>query len=498
MLPVWLCLLALAGAAGAQDASTPPPVRREFRAAWVATVDNIDWPSRPGLSTFQQQAELLAILDRAAFIHLNAIILQVRPATDAFYESAIEPWSYYLTGRQGRPPQPKWDPLQFAVEAAHARGLELHAWFNPYRAHVSSDTSPVARNHVSRTQAARVRKYGSFLWMDPGDPATRRYAIRVVLDVVRRYDIDGVHIDDYFYPYRESANGREIPFPDDDTYRRYRSEGGTLERDDWRRNNVDLLVEQLYKEVKAEKRWVKFGVSPFGIWRPGNPESVRGLDSYVEIFADSRKWLREGWVDYFTPQLYWNIDRPQQRYPLLLQWWTEQNLKGRHLWPGNYTSRVASGSPAPNNWSAQEMINQVQATRDNAGAGGNVHFSMEVFMKPGARDSLAERLLATVYAEPAIVPASPWLAIARPAKPRVTLSADSTSNEATVQMNMPESDPRLWLVQVRTRGSWTTHILPGSEHRFALSNAESRADLVCVTAIDRIGQSSPIVSVTPQ
>src|SRR5688572_3363792 len=225
-----------------------PPVPREFRGAWIATVDNIDWPSRQGLSVDAQKAELLALLDHSAAIRLNAVIFQVRPAADAFYTSTLEPWSVYLTGRNGRAPDPDWDPLAFAVAEAHLRGLELHAWFNPYRAKFRGDPGPLSSRHVSRTMPSVVKRYGSYLWMDPGEPTVRAHTTKVIIDVVRRYDIDGVHIDDYFYPYPEAdRRGREIPFPDDPSWKRYQRSGGTLDRDDWRRRNVDLLVEQLYR-----------------------------------------------------------------------------------------------------------------------------------------------------------------------------------------------------------------------------------------------------------
>jgi uncharacterized lipoprotein YddW (UPF0748 family) len=201
-----------------------------------------------------------------------------------------------------------------------------------------------------------------------------------VRDIVRRHDIDGIHIDDYFYPYREhTRRGREIPFPDERTWRAYRRGGGTLARDDWRRRNVDLLIEQLYKSVKEEKPWVKFGISPFGIWRPGSPPSVHGLDAYTELYADSRKWLQQGWADYFTPQLYWRSSAPQQRYDELLHWWAEQNTFGRHLWAGNYTSRVM-GEGA--NWPASELLEQVRLTRADSGASGKLHQHDRVHAEP--------------------------------------------------------------------------------------------------------------------
>jgi uncharacterized lipoprotein YddW (UPF0748 family) len=236
-------LLTLAGAASPVRAqSDPRAVARELRAVWVATVDNMDWPSKAGLTASEQQAELITILDRLVQLRMNAIVLQVRPAADALYQSDLEPWSEVLTGEMGR--SPGYDPLAFAITEAHKRGLELHAWINPYRARYSL-TRPASATHVSRTHPELVRRYGPYLWMDPGDPRVRDLTTRVVLDIVRRYDIDALHMDDYFYPYKETVRGRELPFPDDATWARYRRSGGTLARDDWRRENVNLLVRQL-------------------------------------------------------------------------------------------------------------------------------------------------------------------------------------------------------------------------------------------------------------
>jgi uncharacterized lipoprotein YddW (UPF0748 family) len=245
----------------AQSASpaSPPPIPREFRGAWVASVANIDWPSKPGLSAWQQQAELMAILDRARDLRLNAILLQVRPAGDALYASTLEPWSAYLTGVEGRPPEPYYDPLAFAVKEAHARGLELHAWFNPYRARHPSATGPHARTHLSVTHPHWVRRYGKYEWMDPGEPGVLAHSVKVALDVVKRYDVDGIHVDDYFYPYPETDSTKaEVPFPDSASYARYRAKGGALGLSDWRRWNVDRYVERVYDGTKRLKPWVRW------------------------------------------------------------------------------------------------------------------------------------------------------------------------------------------------------------------------------------------------
>jgi uncharacterized lipoprotein YddW (UPF0748 family) len=492
--------------------SAPPAVPRELRAAWVASVGNIDWPSKPGLTTAQQQAELIAILDKLVQLHMNAIVLQVRPAADALYQSSLEPWSDFLTGEMGRAPDPYYDPLAFATAEAHKRGLEMHAWINPYRAKHPA-TKTVAANHISRTHPELVRRYGPFLWMDPGDPAVRALTTNVVLDLVRRYDIDGVHMDDYFYPYPETERGRELDFPDESTYRRYQQGGGTLARDDWRRENVNLLVKELNDGIHAVKPWVRFGISPFGIWRPGYPASVRGLDQYDKLYADARKWLNEGWVDYFTPQLYWSTDRPEQSYPVLLEWWAQQNTKGRHLWPGNYTGKV--GFTTASKWRTDEIIDQIRRTRAQAGATGNVHFNMKVFLDDP--DSLNERLVGEVYTGPSLVPASPWLGRGTPAAPRIAVRNDSASGfwvldvapggtgpEGSTAAGSAAPDlagaraPWLWVVQARTADGWTTRVIPAAERLHVLGPRTGATPLdVRVMAVDRVGNAGPAARVVP-
>ncbi|MFI5311751.1 MAG: glycoside hydrolase family 10 protein, partial [Gemmatimonadales bacterium] len=455
----------------------PPPVAREFRGVWVATVRNIDWPSKPGLPPSLAKDELITLLDRAASMGLNAVIFQVRPAADALYASKIEPWSEYLTGRQGLPPAPLWDPLAFAVKEAHARGLELHAWFNPYRAKDPGAKSPLASTHIARVYPALVKKYGKQLWMDPGEPAVRARTLRVVLDVVNRYDIDGVHLDDYFYPYPERRRNGSMEFPDDRSWARYRKSGGTLERNDWRRANVDLLIDTLHKAIAKAKPWVKFGISPFGIWRPANPETVTGFDAYEKLFADSRKWLQQGWADYFTPQLYWPMEKEGQRYPELLRWWVEQDSLQRHLWPGNYTSKVGDG------WRRDEVLAQVRATREQKGSTGNVHFSMKVLLEN--RDSVATSLERLVYADPALVPASPWMASAPIGAPAIDV-IQAKEDEVVVLTPAGKDVVRWWLVQLRVGGRWETRLFDGDLRRAPLAsllrNPLVSPELLSVTA----------------
>ncbi|MEO5568655.1 MAG: family 10 glycosylhydrolase, partial [Gemmatimonadaceae bacterium] len=357
-------LLALtAGCAGVRGTgpaidAAPPVVQRQMRGLWVATVANIDWPSRKGLSAAQQQAELIGILDKAKTTGFNTIVFQVRPAADALYASAIEPWASWLTGNHGE--NPGYDPLAFAIAETHARGMQLHAWINPFRAGNTADTAKLAATHIYNTRRGIVRVYGGNLWMDPGDPASQNRSMEVIADIVTRYDIDGIHADDYFYPYqvRDSATKQFVPFPDDSTWARY---GNGMDRDDWRRANIDNFVERMYREVHAIKPTVTVGISPFGIWRPGYPASVQGLDAYASIYADSRKWLQRGWVDYFVPQLYWAIGAPQQSFPALLDWWIGENVARRHVWPGVATYRVQNNTASA--LSLAEIPTQIRMTR---------------------------------------------------------------------------------------------------------------------------------------
>ena len=468
-----------------------PPLAREFRGVWVASVANIDWPSKRTLSSAEQQAELIALLDRAAALKLNAVLFQIRPAADALYASKIEPWSEYLTGAQGRAPVPFWDPLEFAIKEAHARHLELHAWFNPYRARHTDAKSPLSSTHIARTNPSLVKPYAGYLWMDPGEPAVRARTLRVVLDVVKRYDVDGVHIDDYFYPYPENdRRGRAIAFPDDRSWKRYVRKGGKLVRADWRRRNVDLLVQELDQGVHAAKPWVRFGISPFGIWRPGFPTQVRGLDAYDKLYADARKWLREGWVDYFTPQLYWPTTKREQAYPALLDWWVRENVMGRHMWPGNFTSRAGSvGSGA---FSVGELVEQIRVTRLQNGATGNVHFSMKSFLTNQA--GMNDTLLVGPYATPALVPATPWLKAAAPPLPTARLTESPTGTRLLLR-TAGTAVPWQYAIRLRTDTAWITMLVSGAATSWPIPKGTSPSSL-SIVSLNRVGTESAPVTVT--
>lgn len=385
----------------------------EFRGAWVATVQNIDWPSRKTLSTVEARAEMVRILDAAAALNLNALIFQARPSCDALYASELEPWSEYLTGASGKAPdEAGYDPLAEWISGAHARGMELHVWVNPFRARHFKAESPDAATHVSQMRPELVREYAKYLWLDPGEAEAQEHSLRVILDIVKRYDVDGVHIDDYFYPYPEAKKD----FPDDPSWNRYESGEhaagrSPMTRPDWRRDNINRFVERMYREVKAAKGWVRVGVSPFGIWRPGNPEGVKGFDAFAGLYADARLWMRQGWMDYAAPQLYWALDAKEQPYRALLDWWRGQwgeDASGQVI-VGNYTSRVparSDGTLKAGEWEAGEIERQIEATRaareGGAPALGNIHFSMVALLEN--RGGLAERLQRGVYAVPARPP----------------------------------------------------------------------------------------------
>lgn len=446
-------------------AKVPEP-RREFRAAWIATVHNLDWPSKPGLPPAQQRSELVALLDLAASTGLNAVVLQVRTECDAFYHSKLEPWSFFLNGKMGAAPSDGYDPLAFAVAEAHKRGIELHAWFNPFRAS-ATERSAKSSGHISRSHSSLMLSSGTMKWANPASDFVRQRAIDVMNDVTRRYDVDGVHIDDYFYPYPKTVNGRTVDqFDDSAAYRTYRSKGGKLELRDWRRDNINQFVRSAYASIKSTKPHVQFGVSPFGIWRPGHPSSVKaGLDAYDDISADSRLWLAQGWLDYFSPQLYWRIGSDQD-YTALYRWWSGENRQGRHLFPGIASSRILSSEDR--NRPSTESVRQIEVARQSPSPAGpgHIHWSIEAIKKDrgGLRSKLRD-----LYAENAIPPASPWLGSSPPGPAYV---APIESGGGLQLLFKPEPSARWRVVQVRKGNSWTTlRRLPASQESLQLPDA---------------------------
>ncbi|MCX4821849.1 family 10 glycosylhydrolase [Streptomyces sp. NBC_01142] len=378
-----LAALTTAGDAAARPASGAADrrhtTRREFRGMWLATVANRDWPSRPGLTAAQQRSELLAHLDTAVARKLNAVVFQVRPTADALWPSPYEPWAEYLTGVQGR--HPGWDPLGTAVREAHRRGLELHAWFNPYRVASHTDPSRLVETHPARVHPEWVLPYGGKLYYNPGIPEVRRFVQDAMMDAVRRYDIDAVHFDDYFYPYPVAGQ----VFDDEETYARYGA--GFPDKAAWRRDNIDRLVRETAARIKKAKKNVRFGISPFAVWRnaatdPLGSDTRAGVQTYDDLHADTRTWVTRGWIDYIVPQIYWNIGFSPADYARLLPWWNEvARGTGVHLYIGEALYKAgAPGQPAP--WQDPgELSRHLTLARDYTEARGHCFFSAKEVMQ---------------------------------------------------------------------------------------------------------------------
>lgn len=375
----------------------------EFRGVWMATVDNIDWPLRNQYNADSQKAEYIRQLDMHRRNGMNAIIGQVRPAADAFYPSPYEPWSQWLTGVQGKPPSPYYDPLQFMVEEAHNRGFEFHAWLNPYRANFSIGKASIAPAHVTRIHPEWFLDYGGKRYFDPGNKEAQEWVVQVVRDIVRRYDIDAIHMDDYFYPYRIA--GKE--FPDTATFRLY---GNGMNKDDWRRSNTDSIILKLSRAIKEEKPWVKFGISPFGVWRnsdkdPEGSPTQAGQTNYDDLYADILLWTRNGWIDYVTPQLYWEMGHKLVAYETLIDWWS-RHAYGRHMYIGHGIYRALE--PRSYAWHRDDQLPmQLELLRKYPTIQGSVYFSSKTFYKNpnGWNDSLQNNY----YRNRAGIPPMPWL-----------------------------------------------------------------------------------------
>lgn len=458
--PILLCLSAGALAQPMVPVQErPSPMAREFRAVWIATAYNIDWPTKKGLSASAQQAELRRMIDTIARLRMNAVIFQVRPMGDAFYDSKIEPWSHFLTGTMGR--SPGYDPLAFCIKEAHARGLEVHAWFNPFRA-LTNNEIQASRDHITRLSPSIMKRYGNQTWCDPAKAESRVHALKVIADVTRRYNIDGVHLDDYFYPYPKKG---VRPFADGKTPAQ-------------RRAYIDDFVENLYKTVKNEKPWVRVGISPFGIWRPNVPAGIKaGIDSYEDLGGNSRKWLQKSWVDYLSPQLYWRIDPPDQSFPKLLDWWRDQGK--RPVWPGIATVRINGPEDGRK---VTEISRQIELTRKiGRNWHGHIHWNASALIKDrgGIR-----RHLDKIYTQPALVPPMTWLSRGKPEAPQV--NAKQFRKETQIQWNTGKQSNKV-AIQAKYKGRWYLLRLNSAGSK-AISIP--RAQAIAITAIDRYGNIS--------
>ncbi len=377
----------------------------EFRGVWVATVDNIDWPSSKYLSTDSQRAEFIKLLDMHKRNGMNAIIAQIRPATDAFYPSQYEPWSEWLTGTQGKPPIPYYDPLEFMIAETHKRAMEFHAWMNPYRAEFKIGQSSIAPSHITKLHPDWFLAYGDKKYFDPGNKEVQIFVTNIVTDVVNRYDVDAIHFDDYFYPYRIA--GKE--FPDTVSFSKYNN---GLNKEDWRRSNVDSIILMFSKAIKKQNKYCKFGISPFGVWRNNDKDSEgsntkAGQTNYDDLYADILLWLKMKWIDYVAPQLYWEFGHKLVGFETLIDWWAKHTY-GRHLYIGQGFYRALESKSAA--WkNPNELPNQIRKLREYPQVKGSIFFSSKSFDKNpnGWNDSLRNNY----YREPALIPPMEWLPV---------------------------------------------------------------------------------------
>jgi uncharacterized lipoprotein YddW (UPF0748 family) len=504
MMCRWLLVWAACITGAVRVAAQNP--KHEFRGAWIATVENIDWPSRKGLSADVQQQEFIRLLDLLQSCGLNTVVVQVRPAADAFYPSPYEPWSEYLSGVQGVPPAPYYDPLQFMITETHRRGMEFHAWFNPYRAVFNINRSSVAANHPTRLFKDWFWVYGSDAegykkYFDPGNPDARRFVTDVIRDVVKRYDVDAIHFDDYFYPYRVAGKD----FPDQASYLKY---GSGLRKDVWRRSNCDSIIQMLSTAIKSTKPWVKFGISPFGIWRnlKDDPEGsqTNGTTNYDDLYADILLWLKRGWIDYVMPQLYWEIGHPKADYEELVDWWAAHNY-GRHVYVGHGFYRAGSNSA----WKDRmQLPRQIQMLRDYEDIEGSCFYSSKIFYKNpnGWNDTLRNNY----YRHPALVPPMPWIDSMPPATPLVKQMGAVTLVMVDTSVHYKPSDSIGKAVKAfavyafpknlpldADNGAYLMKLFPGSaelalnEQFFALYPAQR----IGVSIIDRNNNESKVVLV---
>jgi uncharacterized lipoprotein YddW (UPF0748 family) len=454
----------------------------EFRAVWVATVVNIDWPSKPGLSSQIQKDEFEALLDMHQKNGMNAIIMQVRPSGDALYPSTLEPWSEYLMGKQGEAPSPYYDPLSFMIEATHQRGMEFHAWINPYRAVFDVNKSSIANTHLSKVHPEWFLTYGDKKYFNPGLPEVWQHTNKVVGDLVARYDIDAVHMDDYFYPYK--IVGKE--FPDETTFQK---NARGLSKDDWRRSNCDTIVKQLSATIHKVKPWVQFGISPFGVWRNQSTDprgsKTKATTNYDDLYADILLWLEKDWIDYVTPQLYWEQGHALADYNELIEWWN-RNSYGKNFYVGHGIYRAGS-NPA---WkSPNEIPNQIKKMRSLKNTHGSAYFSSASFKTNanGWNDSLQN----TYYHNPALIAPIEWLVQNKMTSPK--LVKQQNNSYSILDTNPASALKQFALIQKSKTGYRVAAILPKETKSLNLNTLGitlSASEPVWIVAVGKQNQLS--------
>lgn len=472
----------------------PAQKKYEFRAAWIATVENIDWPSKKNISVDSQKIEYINLLNMHQQNGLNAVIVQIRPVTDAFYPSPLEPWSEYLTGKQGRPPAEYYDALGFMINETHKRGMEFHAWCNPYRAEFAVGKSSIAPTHITKLHPEWFVTYGTTRYFDPGNKEAQKFVVNVIRDVVRRYDVDAIHFDDYFYPYRIA--GKE--FPDSISYSKY---GNGLTKDDWRRSNVDSVIVMLSRAIKQENKYCRFGISPFGVWRnknkdPEGSDTKAGQTNYDDLYADILLWLRQDWIDYVAPQLYWEFSHPNAPYGPLLDWWSKHSY-GKHCYIGLGIYRAAGGNIAAP-WKDLTLLpRQIAALQNTPNIQGAIYFSSKSFVKNpnGWNDSLRNNY----YRYPALVPPMPWIPSTIPSEPGIVVGYMKEQNMLRVDFKGSPADNlkgyalyRLSVAESATIDMAPYYFIPYTGED-AISLPYSEAYKYIVTAVNRNNiESKPV------
>lgn len=466
--------------------------KAEMRAAWIATVDNIDWPAKGVTDPDQQKQQFISLLDQLEDAGMNAVIMQIKPTADAFYPSNYGPWSEWLTGVQGK--DPGYDPLAFLLEEVHKRNMEFHAWFNPYRISLQGDVNKLVADHPARQHPEWVEAYGGKLYFNPGIPEAQQFIIDGIMEVVRNYDIDAVHFDDYFYPYPVTG----VDFPDTDTFNQYK--GSFTNKGDWRRNNVNQFIQNVNEAIKAEKSYVKFGISPFGIWKNKSSDptgsETNGLESYNAIYADSKKWVEEEWVDYITPQIYWNIGYSAAAYDKLIDWWSGiVSGKNVHLYSGQAVYKIGSNA----DWSnPEEMPNQIHYNRNFEEVRGSMYFSSKWF-KDNAL-GFTDRLKNDLYRYPALIPAMPWIDSEAPTAPKKP-KADHEQDGVKLSWKSTDDETYYAVYRFDGRGAGSvqdpSHLLgtlrkTADKTQFFVDHtaAEGQTYTYVVTAVDRLHNES--------
>lgn len=489
-----LSLLLSFGLLHVYAAAQPQNPKREFRGAWIQCV-NGQWN---GLGRDRMQQTLTSQLDELRQCGINAIFFQVRAEGDALYNSNLEPWSRYLTGRQGLAPDPYWDPLEWMVAECHKRGMELHAWINPYRAKTKG-TKVLDAMHSAKQNPERVFAYGDLLIFDPGQPENRKHIRRVVKDIVTRYDVDGLHMDDYFYPYPEPG----IPIPDEATYSKYRN--GISNIADWRRYNVNLLINELHEDIRATKPWVKFSISPFGIYHNATAGSsvpgskTKGLQNYDDLYADVLYWMNKEWIDFCVPQLYWQIGHPTADYETLIRWWSSQAGK-RPVFIGQDVERTVKYADVQNP-NTHQMAAKYALQRSLPGIGGSCQwYAAAVCQDVGQYGTMLKQYY---HNTPALQPSMPWIDSKAPAKPR-KMKLIQTTDGPVLFWTAPKSKDAMdkaekYVVYRFEKGERTDlndsrHIVSiKSEPYYVLPENSGGKCTYVVTALDRLqNESKPV------